>query len=139
MVRWVGRLAGGWFGGWRSFRARVSAFVPVGRGAVILFGTAAMFCSLRYITGLLWRSWSTKQRIRLLMYCCSNLGGLVSGGMAWSVGGWVCRAVRGWCFVGELEADVVLVRLLCFVLLPLLATERRCCAEGLCCSRIKLR
>ena len=33
------------------------------------------------------------------------------------VGGWmgecVCRAVRGWCFVGKVEADVVLVRLLC--------------------------
>ena len=29
------------------------------------------------------------------------------------VGGWVCRAVRGWCFVRKVEADVVLVRLLC--------------------------
>ena len=39
------------------------------------------------------------------------------------VGGWLCRAVRGWCFVNELEADVVLVRLLCCVLLPFLAAE----------------
>ena len=28
------------------------------------------------------------------------------------VGGWACRAVRGWCFVGKVEEDV-LVRLLC--------------------------
>ena len=33
------------------------------------------------------------------------------------VGGWVCRTVRGWFFVGDLEADVVSVRLLCCVLL----------------------
>ena len=35
--------------------------------------------------------------------------------MGWLVGvqlGRWCRAVRGWCLVGELEADVVLVRLL---------------------------
>ena len=39
------------------------------------------------------------------------------------VGGCVCRAVRGWCFVGDLEADVVLVGECC-VLLPFLAAER---------------
>ena len=40
------------------------------------------------------------------------------------VGGWVCHAVRRWCFVGDLGADVVLLRLLCCVLLPFLAAER---------------
>ena len=40
-------------------------------------------------------------------------GGWVGWWMDGLVGGWVCRAVRGWCFVGQVEADVVLVRLLC--------------------------
>ena len=89
MVGWVGRLAGGWLGGWRSFRACVGAFVPVGGGAVIFFCTTAVFRSLRYITGLLRRSSSTKQRIRFLMYCCSMVGGLV--------GGWLRRRVGVLC------------------------------------------
>ena len=44
--------------------------------------------------------------------------------MAWWVGGWVCRAVRRWCFVGDMEADVVWVRLLCCVLLSFFAAKR---------------
>ena len=40
------------------------------------------------------------------------------------VGGRVCRAVRGCCLVGGLEADVVLVRVLCWVLRSFLAAER---------------
>ena len=66
MVGCVCRMAVGWLGGggWRSFRANVSALVPVGGGAVIVFGITAVFCSLRCITGLLRRSSSTKQRIR---------------------------------------------------------------------------
>ena len=40
------------------------------------------------------------------------------------VGGWVCSAVREGCFVGDLEADVLSVRLLCYVLLPFVAAER---------------
>ena len=52
VVGWVGGLAGGrlvsWVGGWRSFRAWVSAFVPVGGGAVVIvFCTTAVFFSLR--------------------------------------------------------------------------------------------
>ena len=70
------RLTGGWLGGWRSFRAWMSAFVPVGGGAVIALGTTAVFRSLHCITGLLWQNSSTKQRIRWLLYCCSMVGGL---------------------------------------------------------------
>ena len=91
----VGWRAVGWVGGWPSFRAWVSAFAPVGGGAVILFGATAVFCSLRYITDLPWRSSSTKQRIRLLLYCCSIVGGLVGGWMAWSMGGCAVRYVGG--------------------------------------------
>ena len=40
------------------------------------------------------------------------------------VGWWVDGLVGGRRFVGDLEADVVLVRLLCCVLLPFLAAER---------------
>ena len=101
----------------------MSASVPVGGGAVIVFGATAVLCSLRCMAGLLWRASSTKQRIRLLLYCYSMVGGLVGGWMAWSVGGYVVRYVGG-VFVGDLEADVVLVRLLCCVLLPCLAAER---------------
>ena len=56
------------------------------------------------------------------------MGGWVGGWVGWWVDGLVsasvCRAVRGWRFVAEVEADVVLVRLLCCVLLPFLAAER---------------
>ena len=95
MVGWVGWRAVGWVGGWRSFRAWVNAFVPVGGGAVIFFGATTVFCSRRSMTGLLWRSSSTKQRIRLLLYCCSMVGGLVGWCIDWSVGGCVMRYVSG--------------------------------------------
>ena len=75
------------------------------------------------MTGLLWRSSSMKQRIRLLLYCCSIVNRFVGGWMVWSAGGCVVWYVGG-VFVGDLEADVVLVRLLCCVLLPFLAAER---------------
>ena len=126
-------------GGWRSFRAWVSAFVPMGDRAVTVFGTTAVFCSLRCITGLLWRGSSRKQRIRLLLYCCSIVGGWVGWWVHGLAGGWVCRAVRGWYIVGDLEADVMSVRLLCCVLLSFLAAERSRAVVGSCCSRIKLR
>ena len=44
----VGWRAVGWVGGWPSFRAWVSAFVPVGGGAVIVFGTTAVLLSPLY-------------------------------------------------------------------------------------------
>ena len=94
-------------GGNRSFRAWVSAFVPVGGGAVIFCGIVAVFRSLRYITALLWRSSSTKQCICMLLYCCSMVGGLLVGGWLgrWvgvSCGTWVvfCRRTGSGCRVG---------------------------------------
>ena len=51
------------------------------------------------------------------------VGGLVGEWMAWSVGGRVVRYVGG-NFVGDLGADVVLVRLLRCVLVHFLAAER---------------
>ena len=113
MAELVGRLAGGWFGGWVAVVSGVGECVrSCGRWGCYLFGTTTLFCSLRYITGLLKR-FSGTQRIRLLLYCCSMVGGCV-----------VWYQVRRWCVVGELEANVVLVRLLCCVLLPFLAAER---------------
>ena len=90
-------------GGWRSFRAWVGAFVHLGNGAVTVFGTTAVFQkkyfvlsnTLRCITSLLWRGSSTKQGIRLLLYCCSMVGRLVGGCVARSVGGCVVRYVGG--------------------------------------------
>ena len=46
-------------------------------------------------TDLLWRSSSTNQRTRLLLYSCGMVGGLVDGWMAGSVGGSVVRCVSG--------------------------------------------
>ena len=82
----------GWVGGWRSFRAWVSAFVPAGGGAVIFFGITVGFCSLYCITGLLWRSSSTKQHMRLLLYYCSMHYCSMAG-----VGGWLGRWVGVSC------------------------------------------
>ena len=71
------------------------------------------------------------------VYSCSMVGGLVGGWMTWPVGGCLVR-YRGWCLVGDLEADVVLVGLCC-ELLTFVAAKRLCCAVGVCYSRIKLR
>ena len=43
-----------------------------------------------------------------------------------SLGRWVVFVVRyvGWCIIGDLAADIVSVRWLCFVLLLFLAAQR---------------
>ena len=51
-------------------------------------------------------------------------GGWVGWWVDRLVGGWVCRAVRGWCFIGDLEAGDMLMRLLRCVLLHFLDVER---------------
>ena len=104
-----GRLVG-WVGGGRFVRGSVLSCVY---GAVMVFGTTAVLYSLRcIITCLLWRGSSTKQRIRLLLYCWSMVG-WVGWWVHGLVGGWVCRAVCGWCLVGDLEEVAVSVQLLC--------------------------
>ena len=104
MVGGVGRLAGGWVGRlvpivsfvgecfracwrlschfiWYSMYAFLSASLPTCSGEVPV-RTNAPIC---YCIAVAW--W---------------VGSWVDG----LVGEWVCRAGRGWCFVGKVEADV---------------------------------
>ena len=114
MVGCVGRLAGGWVGWWVAVGECIRAcerwscyFLRYEQQQYLVF------CYLRYVTGLLWRSSSTTQRIRLVLYCCSMVGALVGWWMAWSVGGCVVRYVgdslsANWMRICRVGAVVVL-------------------------------
>ena len=83
-----------WVGGWRSFRAWVSAFVPVGGGTLLLYLVPQqyLFSPLYNRPALAKFEYETKRPFAAVLL---QHGGGVGGWLAWSVGGCVVRYLGG--------------------------------------------
>ena len=115
----IGRLVGGWVGGWVGVVSYVGeCFVCEGGGPVLFLWYSTLFSPLERPARA---EFETQTKASVCCCTCSCTAVAYGGWVGWwvdgFVGGWVCHVVRGRCFVGELEAGV-LVRLLCCVLLP---------------------
>ena len=122
MVGRVGRLAGGWLGGWVAVVSCVGkCFRACGRWRCYclwyLWYSSSILFSPRYNRPALAKfEYETEHPFAAVLL---RHGGWVGQWVDGLVGGWVCRAVRacvvryvGGVFVGDMEAQIVLVRLL---------------------------
>ena len=94
-----GRVASGREESCKCTVLRVGRIAPLARErshVVVVRNIAVVFRFLRCITRLLWQSSSTEQRMRLLLYGFSMVGG-VGGWVAWSVGGVSCSMWVAFC------------------------------------------